>query len=249
MLKAVGIIPSRYSSRRFPGKPLAKLRGVPIVVRVLNQARKSQYLARVVVATDDERILEVVEEYGGEAILTRGDFACGSDRVAAAARNFSADIVLNIQGDEPLIRPEVLDQVVEILSDNDRAVMSSVCCRIKEEIEYHDPNVVKVTLGINGRALYFSRSPIPYLALHSESAGRRHLRDICYRHIGVYGFRYDFLQKFAALKQTQLELAESLEQLRALEHGYDIYCAVTEQPFSGIDTPADLEKAEKLLGA
>ena len=204
-------------------------------------------MERVIVATDDGRIFGAVADNGGEAVMVEGDFFSGSDRVAAAARNIEAEIVLNIQGDEPLIRPEVIDAVVGKLAENDKALMSSACCKIESEAEFNDPNVVKVVLAVDGRALYFSRSPIPFSASHTGETNSR-LVGIRHRHIGVYGFRAGFLQRFAALKPSLLERAEGLEQLRALENGIDIYCAIEDQPFSGIDTPADISRAEKMLG-
>ncbi len=247
MHKVIGIIPSRYTSRRFPGKPLALLGGIPIIIRVWNQAKKSRLIEKIMVATDDRRIFDTVVGHGGEAVMVEGDFASGSDRVAAAARKIKAEIVLNIQGDEPLIRPEIIDAVIGQLIENENVSMSSACCKMEGEAGLDDPNVVKAVLAKDGKALYFSRSPIPFSADHNKETDAKRNR-IWYRHIGVYGFRYDFLQRFAALKPSELEIAEGLEQLRALENGFDIYCAIERQPFSGIDTPADISRAEKMLG-
>jgi 3-deoxy-manno-octulosonate cytidylyltransferase (CMP-KDO synthetase) len=215
----------------------------------MKQAQKSTLLNDVIVATDDERIAEVVGQFGGKAALTCGDFACGSERAAIIAREHKADYVLNIQGDEPLLSPAVVDAVAKCLIDNHSIMMSTACSPIINQIEADNPNNVKVVLAKNGKALYFSRSRIPYWASFDKKEMASTGSLTIYRHIGIYGFTYDFLQTFASLKRTPLEIAENLEQLRALENGYDIHCIVTEQEFSGIDTAEDLVNAEKKLKA
>jgi 3-deoxy-manno-octulosonate cytidylyltransferase (CMP-KDO synthetase) len=239
--KAIGIIPARYQSNRFPGKALAPLGGVPLVVRVYRSAAKSNLLKEVYVATDDARIKSVVEEFGGNVILTSSEHATGSDRVAEAARGIpDADPVVNIQGDEPFITGEVIDKVVAALDDPD-IVMSTACSSFSDLGDADNPNVVKVVLDRNGFALYFSRSRIPF-----DRAGHAGMSNT-YRHLGIYGFRRDFLMTFSALKRTALEKTEGLEQLRALEHGYRIKTEVFEIDFPGIDSEEDLARAEGLL--
>lgn len=245
MPKVIGIIPARYASRRFPGKPLAVLGGLPIIVRVINQAKKATILDDVLVATDDERIYDTVLRHGGKAVMTDASFTCGSERVAHVAKPMKADIVINIQGDEPLISPLVIEKVVNVLIDNPRAQMSTACSPISSYEEIDNPNVVKVVLDKNSRALYFSRSRIPWFDKQDKNISLRSLP--IYHHFGIYGFTSEFLQTFAALGPSRLEKVESLEQLRVLENGYDIYCVIAAQAFSGIDSQEDLFKAEKIL--
>ena len=246
MPKIVAIIPSRFTSKRFPGKPLAMLGGLPIIVRVVNQARKARLLDEVMVATDDNRIAEAVIAHGGRAVLADGDFACGSERVAFAAKNLEADIVVNIQGDEPLIAPEVIDKVASCLIENPVDVMSSAVAPFDNPTDADNPNNVKAVLAKDGRALYFSRSRIPYWAAFDKGINQRSDTPL-YRHIGIYGFTREFLQTFAALGRSPLEIAENLEQLRALENGYAIRCVVVKQEFSSIDSLEDLKTAERRL--
>lgn len=247
MPKAIGIIPSRFASRRFPGKPLALLGGLPIIVRVLNQANQASLLDDIFVATDDERIANVVEHHGGKAILVKGEYHCGSERVAVAARNLGADIVLNIQGDEPLLSPSVVDSVAQALIDNPDEVMSTACSPMENASEADNPNIVKVVLAKDGRALYFSRSRIPFWAAHDKAESEAANLLTFYHHIGIYGFTHDFLQKFALLPRSPLEIAENLEQLRALENGYAIKCVIAKQEFLGIDSADELMAAERRL--
>jgi 3-deoxy-manno-octulosonate cytidylyltransferase (CMP-KDO synthetase) len=243
--KVIGIIPSRYASRRFPGKPLALLGGLPIVVRVFQQAQKSTILDDVLVATDDQRIAGEVVKHGGKAVITTGNFTCGTDRVAAVAKNIKADIVVNIQGDELILAPEIIDKVANCLIDNPKAVMSTACNPIKDMNEVNNPDVVKVVLAKDKRALYFSRSRIPWFDSRLNEVVPSSVP--VYHHIGIYGFTSEFLQTFATLKQTPLEKAESLEQLRALENGYQIHCVITPYVFLGINSQEDLFEAEKML--
>ncbi|MCD6163650.1 MAG: 3-deoxy-manno-octulosonate cytidylyltransferase [candidate division Zixibacteria bacterium] len=245
MPKVIGIIPSRYNSKRFPGKPLATLAGLPIIVRVIKQAQKATILDDVIVATDDERIAEVVRKHEGKAVITSGKFSCGTDRIASVAKNLKADIVMNIQGDEPMLSPEVITKTANYLIDNPKAVMSTACSKITDFSEIDNPNDVKVVIAKDNRALYFSRSRLPWFENKNGQTGSD-LPEI-YRHIGIYSFTAEFLQTFASLKQTPLELTEGLEQLRALENGYDIYCLKASQVFSGIDSREDLSRAEKIL--
>jgi 3-deoxy-manno-octulosonate cytidylyltransferase (CMP-KDO synthetase) len=238
--KAVAIIPARFDSKRFPGKALAPIAGVPLVVRVMQIAQKARRIDDVFVATDDLRIALAVDEHGGKAILSGAEHATGSDRADELAEKLDCDYIVNLQGDEPFLSPDVINQVVGAL-DMPGVVMSSACSPFKEMFDADNPNVVKVVLDKLGDALYFSRSRIPFLRTDSGSPAP------LYRHIGVYGFQRDFLLKYACLERTPLELSESLEQLRALEHGYKIRVLVVESEFAGIDTPEDLARAEKIF--
>ncbi len=245
MPKVIGIIPARYASRRFPGKPLAVLGGLPIIVRVYNQAKKATILDDVIVATDDQRIADIVTQHKGKVVMPTGNFTCGSERVAAVAKNLKADIVLNIQGDEPLISPQVIEKVANYLIDNPKALMTTACSPIRNYEDIDNPNIVKVVLDKNNRALYFSRSRIPWF--DGKAADFKRGAMPIYHHFGIYGFTSDFLQVFVSMKQSRLEKMESLEQLRALENGYDIYCITGTQIYSGIDSQEDLFKAEQML--
>lgn len=245
MPKVIGIIPSRYTSKRFPGKALALLGGIPIIVRVYNQTKKATILDDVIVATDDQRIYDTIVEYGGKAVMASGNFTCGSERVAHVAKEIKGDIFINIQGDEPLISPMVIEKTANVLIDNPKASMSSACCKISSYEELNNPNIVKVVLDKNNRALYFSRSRIPWFDEKDKEVSLARLP--IFRHFGIYGFTSGFLQTFVKLGQSVLEKIESLEQLRVLENGYDIYCVIASQVFSGIDTQEDLFKAEQIL--
>jgi 3-deoxy-manno-octulosonate cytidylyltransferase (CMP-KDO synthetase) len=235
---AIGIIPSRYGSKRFPGKPLAPIGGVPLIVRVLQSAKKSSRLSDVIVACDDPRIVGVVERFGGKAVLSLCEHATGSDRVAEAAANLNSDYVVNIQGDEPFLPGRVIDRVVALL-DNPDVVMATACSPM-DSSDGDNPDIVKVVMDRSGDAIYFSRSRIPYQ--RSDGAGAT-----LYRHVGIYGFKRDFLLQFAALPRTPAEKSESLEQLRALEHGHKVRVAIVETQFAGIDSADDLVKAEAIL--
>jgi 3-deoxy-manno-octulosonate cytidylyltransferase (CMP-KDO synthetase) len=233
-MKFTVIIPARYASTRFPGKPLADIRGKPMVVRVCEQAMKSG-AARVVVATDDSRIRRAVAAGGFQAILTKKSHASGTDRLAEAARKLrlkERDIVVNVQGDEPQISPGLIRRVAAALARRKQASLSTACHRIRGAAELSNPNVVKVVLDRGGDALYFSRSRIPFPRAAAAP---------CYRHVGIYGYRAGFLARFSRLEPSPLERAEALEQLRALWHGFRIAVIVeTGEPARGIDTPADL---------
>jgi 3-deoxy-manno-octulosonate cytidylyltransferase (CMP-KDO synthetase) len=233
------IIPARFASTRFPGKPLADLAGRPMVVRVCEQAAKSG-AAAVHVATDDARIAEAVRAHGHSALMTRSDHPSGTDRIAEAAAQLRLkddDIVVNVQGDEPLIAPELIGQVA--LALRGKAEMSTACHAIHDPAALDNPNVVKVVLDAKGFALYFSRSRIPY----PREAGSP-----CYRHAGIYGYRMGFLRNFSRLEVSPLEKTEALEQLRALWHGFRIAVAVSETDIPpGVDTPQDLEAVRRIL--
>jgi 3-deoxy-manno-octulosonate cytidylyltransferase (CMP-KDO synthetase) len=245
--KVITVIPSRYASKRFPGKPLAILGGLPIIVRVYQQAAKATTVNEVYVATDDKRIGEAVSSHGGKVIYTDGSYVCGSDRIAAAIKGIDADYVINLQGDEPLIKPETIDSVAGVLIDSPAEVMSTACSVMENYQQADNPNVVKVVLSKDGHALYFSRSRIPFWSAYDKANPRPEIFQPVYRHIGIYGFTAEFIRKFAGWSRSPLEIAENLEQLRALENGYLIKCVVSEQEFLGIDTPEDLPAAEKRL--
>jgi 3-deoxy-manno-octulosonate cytidylyltransferase (CMP-KDO synthetase) len=235
------LIPARYASTRFPGKPLADLGGKPMVVRVCERARASG-ADPVCVATDDERIVHAVREHGFEARMTRAAHASGTERIAEAATQLGladAAIVVNVQGDEPLIAPQLIAKVAAALEHNPQASMSTACHPIHDAAEFANPNVVKAVLNAKGEALYFSRAAIP----HPRQGEAQALR-----HIGIYAYRVAFLKRYAALAPSPLEATEQLEQLRVLWHGYRI-CALIEEGAipPGVDTPADLQAVLKLL--
>ena len=235
------IIPARYASTRFPGKPLVDLAGKPMVVHVCERAKKSG-AAAVHVATDDERIAQAVRAHGHSVVMTRADHPSGTDRLAEAAKKLrlkDSDVVVNVQGDEPLISPSLIKQVGVLLSKKPKAAVSTACHAIHGDAT--SPNVVKVVLDREGYALYFSRSRIPF---------PREGDPACYRHAGIYGYRVSFLKRYARLKPAPLEKAEALEQLRVLWHGYRIAVVVskTEIP-PGVDTPQDLEAVRRMLSS
>jgi 3-deoxy-manno-octulosonate cytidylyltransferase (CMP-KDO synthetase) len=246
-LKFHVIIPARYSSTRFPGKPLADLAGKPMLIHVCERAAKSG-AAAVHVATDDERIARAVRAHGHDAIMTRADHPSGTDRLAEAARKLKlreSEIVVNVQGDEPLIAPRLIAQVASILGKKKRASVSTACHAIHDAAAAANPNVVKVVLDADGYALYFSRSQIPY-PREPGAVGEA----VCYRHAGIYGYRVGFLKKYAKLKASPLEKSEALEQLRVLWHGYRIAVAVTRDEIPpGVDTPADLEAVRRIIAS
>jgi 3-deoxy-manno-octulosonate cytidylyltransferase (CMP-KDO synthetase) len=239
----VAVIPARYGSTRFPGKALAMIRDKPMIQWVYEGTRRSRLIDRVVVATDDERIMQAVSAFGGEAVMTLSSHQTGTDRIAEVAQRMDCDLVVNVQGDEPLIRPEMVDQAVLPLVHDPSVPMGTLCRKIEMRDEAFDPNVVKVVFDRNGFALYFSRAPIPWD--RDRWAGRKSLAELTgeearYQHIGLYVYRRDFLLSFAQLPPTALETAEKLEQLRALEHGHRIKVAVTEYESFGVDIPGDL---------
>jgi 3-deoxy-manno-octulosonate cytidylyltransferase (CMP-KDO synthetase) len=239
-VSVVAVIPARYSSTRLPGKALASIGGVPMVVRVWRQARKARIAERVIVATDDERILHAMGEAGGEVLMTSPDHQSGTDRIAEVAGRVTADIYINVQGDQPFIVPEDLEALAApMLTDSDLA-MATLATPITSPEEWANPNKVKVVCDARGDALYFSRSPIPFAR---DSGG---IPPNALRHIGVYGYRRDFLLEFASLEAGILERIERLEQLRALERGYRIRVVASVAPSLEVDTPEDLVRANAL---
>lgn len=244
MTRAVAIIPARYGSSRLPAKPLADICGKPMIQRVYERASQAKRIARVIVATDDERISRVVEAFGGTAVMTSPDLQSGTDRIAAAARSLhDADIVLNVQGDEPLIAPEMIDEGVAVVAESD-ALVGTLVQRLESQDELFNPNIVKAVLDNAGNCLYFSRSPIPF---GRDRDQKDWLRDtMYYKHVGLYVFRREFLLQYANFAQTPLEQAEKLEQLRILEHGYRIRAAVTTYSSMPVDTEADLNNVRAI---
>ena len=214
-----------------------------MVEHVYRRAAAARGVDAVVVATDDERIAAAVRSFGGIAVMTRATHRTGTDRIAEVAASLACEIVLNVQGDEPLIEPEMIEQVIAPLIADPMLEMSTVCAPISDRSDYANPNVVKVVLDRTGRALYFSRSPIPHFRASPEARSPNPV----YKHIGLYGYHRTFLLKFATLPQTPLERAESLEQLRALEHGYRIHTVETKYDSIGVDTPEDLERVRRQL--
>lgn len=247
-LKSIVIIPARYGASRFPGKPLALLKGKPIIQWVYERARRATLIQDVIVATDDEGIVKTIVDAGGKALLTSKNHASGTDRIAEVADSIMCDIIINVQGDEPLISPEMIDQTVTLLSD-ERASISTLAKRIEEPWELTDPNVVKVVMDREGFALYFSRSTIPYYRDKWKRLTEINLEgDIkIYKHIGIYGYRRDILLRLSKIPQSELERIEKLEQLRALENGFKIKVGISSFNTIGIDTPEDLKRAEEWL--
>jgi 3-deoxy-manno-octulosonate cytidylyltransferase (CMP-KDO synthetase) len=242
-MKFIGVIPARYGSSRLEGKPLKDICGKPMIQHVYEAARKARFLDQVYVATDDRRIADAVEKFGGRACMTSPDHHTGTDRVAEAVAGVEADIVVNIQGDEPLMEPVMLDEVVQPFIADPELPMCTLCTPILEEENLNNPNVVKVVFDLKGNALYFSRSLIPY--------PRKKVNFQAYEHLGIYAYRKDFLMTYVRLPQTRLEINESLEQLRVLESGYRLKVVVTAQKYHGlsVDTQEDLEKVRQIIQA
>jgi len=253
-MAVVAIIPARYGSTRFPGKPLAAIGGKPMIQRVYESARGARGLERVLVATDDERILATVRGFGGEAVLTSKNHESGTDRLAEVARKLKTKWVLNVQGDLPFVRPQTISAIVRALGRDGSLLMATARTPIREKEEWLDPNVVKVVADGQGFALYFSRAPIPAVkkagrddGADEGNGGRAQPRIWGYRHIGIYGYRRDFLLKFSRLRPSRLERTEGLEQLRALAYGYRIRVVDVYEPAVEVDSAGDLEKAERYL--
>ncbi|MFI4860851.1 MAG: 3-deoxy-manno-octulosonate cytidylyltransferase [Phycisphaerales bacterium JB063] len=236
-MPALAILPARYASTRLPGKPLLDRTGRPLIQHVVERVAQAQRVARVLVATDDRRIYDAVTAFGGEAVMTRDDHPNGTSRLAEVVQALGCDgqeIILNVQGDEPEIDPAVIDELVDAMTHDPDAPMGTVAAPLTDPAEIANPNVVKVVCGRHGRALYFSRSPIPFERdPHSDPAQRPAYQ----RHLGIYAYRAAFLPVYAALPTTPLEDAEKLEQLRALEHGHAIRVIQADTAHPGIDTP------------
>lgn len=237
--QALGVIPARYGATRFPGKPLATLCGKPMIQCVYERAKQATLLDRIIIATDDERIAAAVRQCGGEAVMTPSALPSGTDRVAAVARDLAFEVIVNIQGDEPLMEPAMIDQVVQALTDDPQLPIATLCKRLTAAEDIANPNVVKVARDARDRALYFSRSPIPFK--------RGTVQPTYWKHLGIYGYRKASLLQFVACPPTPLEQAEQLEQLRALEHGMRIGVFETAHDTIAVDTPEDLRKVEERL--
>jgi 3-deoxy-manno-octulosonate cytidylyltransferase (CMP-KDO synthetase) len=241
----VAVIPARFASTRLPGKPLADLDGRPMIEHVYRRAAQAGGVDAVVVATDDRRVADAVERFGGVARMTRAEHKTGMDRIAEVAAELHAGIIVNVQGDEPLVEPSAITAMVDALHADPALPMATLRTPIRREDDYLSPHVVKVVVDGKGNALYFSRAPIPYLP---PEGGRHRIKGSrTYKHLGLYAYRRDFLLRLAALPQTALERAESLEQLRALEHGFCIRAVETHYDSIGVDTPEDLDHVRQAI--
>lgn len=243
-VKCIGIIPARFGSTRFPGKPLVSIAGKPMIQWVYEQACKAALLTEVVVATDDQRILETVLQFGGKCRMTSSECISGTDRCAEVLQHLDSnpELIVNLQGDEPFVQAEQIDQLVELMIQTS-ADIGTLGCRISQNDVIFNPNVVKLTKAVSGKALYFSRNPIPFVRGKEKGEWLDHAH--FYRHLGMYAFKAGALKEVASLPQGMLENAESLEQLRWLEAGYSIYVAETSVESIGIDTPDDLKWVEE----
>jgi len=247
----IAIIPARYGSTRLNGKPLLDIAGKPMIQWVYERAKKASFINDVIAATDDKRVFDAVRYFGGKVIMTSPEHRTGTDRIAEAAGGLNADIIVNVQGDEPLIEPEMIDEAIRPLVDDSELYMATLKTKIDED-EMNNPNVVKVATDKNNFALYFSRYPIPYVREQEnppipplERGGKGGLGH--YKHIGLYAYRRDFLLKFAQMKPTPLEEVEKLEQLRVLENGYKIKVVETRYNSIGVDREEDLEKVRRMV--
>jgi len=256
-MKVVGVIPARYNSTRFEGKVIADLLGKPIIQHVYEKAKAARLLDDLIVAADDDRVVKIVKDFGGKVIYTSPKQPTGSDRIAEVVNPLDVKIVINIQGDEPLIEPKMIDELARVLLNDEKLVMATLVKKINNPEDINNPNVVKVVIDRAGFALYFSRFPIPYVricdsliaaaaeAMPNEAGRAKNI--VYYKHIGLYAYTKDFLFTFTNLPPSPLEEAEELEQLRALEYGYKIKTVETEFETVGVDTPQDLEKAKETL--
>lgn len=244
MNKAVGVIPARWGSTRFPGKSLALIAGKPMIRRVAERVLQAKRLSQVIVATDDARIADAVDAMGVPGLsvcMTRADHPSGTDRIAEAAAGLDAAVLINIQGDEPLIEPALIDELAEVMLADDSWDMATAATLIRDPAQVNDPSVVKAVFGAQGQALYFSRAPIPFVREPEEGAGEY------WRHIGIYAYRRDYLLRLVQRPPCVLEKTEKLEQLRALDMGCRMRVVKTEDFGIGVDTPEDVPQAEALL--
>jgi 3-deoxy-manno-octulosonate cytidylyltransferase (CMP-KDO synthetase) len=232
---ATGIIPARYGATRFPGKPLAQIAGKSMIQRVYEQAQKAKHLEQVIIATDDERIFSASRAFGANVRMTSPDHRSGTERVAEVAEDLESPIIINIQGDEPLLQGQMIDDLIQALQDPS-VVMATLATEVRELDRIHDKDIVKVVVDKNGDALYFSRSPVPFQP-----------SDHFQQHIGIYGYQKEFLLKFHTLPVSRLEAIEGLEQLRVLENGYKIKIVSTPFTILSVDIPQDIMAVEKLL--
>lgn len=262
-MKAVAIIPARYASTRLPGKPLVDICGKPMVRWVWERASRARGVSQVIVATDDERVAAAVRGFGGEVRMTSRRHRSGTDRVEEVARTLSCDVVLNVQGDEPLLDPRTIERLLVCFTQDPRADMATPVCPIRTVEEYFSAHIVKAVVDRSGRALYFTRSPVPFFrdGLRFRYSGSSVRIDVSppvrsqlsrlpvRRHLGVYGYRKDFLHRLVEFPPSPLERAERLEQLRALENGFTIKTVRVERPSAAVDTPADLAAVRRRVRA
>jgi 3-deoxy-manno-octulosonate cytidylyltransferase (CMP-KDO synthetase) len=241
--RILGVIPARFASSRFPGKSLALIAGKPMVQHVFERASKARYITRLTIATDDERIAAAARRFGAPVTMTRSDHSTGTDRVAEVASADAAELIVNIQGDEPLIDPEAIDAAILSVLDDECAQMGTLKKRIDDPREVANPNVVKVVTDFQGKAIYFSRLPVPYVREQDAEASRL----VRFKHIGLYVYRRDLLMSYSDLPVGPLERAERLEQLRALENGYSIRVVETDYESLGVDTPEDFDRVSQLF--
>jgi len=241
-MNAIGVIPARYSASRFEGKVLADILGKPMIQHVWERAKKARVLDDVIIACDDERVASVAKSFGAKIVLTAKAHVCGTDRIIEVINPLEVKVVVNIQGDEPLISPIAIDTVARTLLDNDKLSMVTLMKKITDPDEIADPNVVKVVVDKNNFALYFSRAAIPFYPANTEAQEK-----FCYKHIGLYGYTKDFLFTYKNLPVSRLEKTERLEQLRVLEEGYRIKLVETKYDTVGVDVPLDLEKVKEYL--
>jgi len=253
--KVIAVIPARWASSRFPGKPLAVIRGKPMIQWVAEQAGKARFVSEVIVATDDDRIFAAVKKFGGTVVMTSRDHASGTDRVAEVVKARDCGIVVNVQGDEPMIPPENIDLAISPLLEDASLKVSTLRIRINSVEEIADPNICKVVVDHRGDALYFSRAPIPFDRdgwtqdiKEGESVWPKSKEMVAYKHIGLYVYRKSFLMEFSRLPVSHLEMIEKLEQLRILENGIPIRVMETEKDSIGVDRREDLALVEKVLG-
>jgi len=239
-MKAVLVIPARYGSTRFPGKSLALIQGRPMIQWVWEAASRSRLSQQVIIATDDDRIATAAGKFGGEVVMTKKSHLSGTDRMAEVADKISAQLYVNVQGDEPMLSPGAVDDLIRAMMESPRVPIGTLAHRITSEAEWRSPEVVKVVRNRHHEALYFSRSPLPFQRVFDPKAP-------LLRHVGIYAFRARALATFVSLKPSRLEKAESLEQLRALEHGLIIQLIETKYRCLGVDTPADLARVEAIL--
>ena len=239
-MRVVGVIPARLKSERFPEKPLANIYGYPMIEWVYKRAKLCNEIDKIVVATDDLKIFNCVESFGGNVVMTSSECPSGTDRVGEVAKKLNCDVVINIQGDEPLVDPYSLKKLVSVFAENEDLKMATLITKIDKKKELNNKNIVKVVVDKENYALYFSRSEIPFLRNFE-------FKDFTfYKHIGIYGYDREFLLKFLSMKKGVLEEAESLEQLRAIENGTRIKCAVVEKWYGvSVDVPSDVEKVER----
>jgi len=248
-MRVTAIIPARYASTRFPGKPLADICGKPMIQWVYERTARSTTVNRVIVATDDERIAAAVTAFGGEVAMTRSEHPTGTDRLAEVAERIDTTLIVNVQGDEPLIDPRMIDQAVMPMRLNPGVSMGTLRSPITTLEDFLNPNVVKVVTDRNGFALYFSRAPIPHPRDLGDGLAAHFAKVEAYKHIGLYVYRREFLLAFPKLSSTPLEQLEKLEQLRALEHGFRIKVAETKLQSQGVDVPEDLEPVRLAMAA